>query len=129
MRIIHLHVTIDEPVQLKVFIVVTKRIDQLFCHFQETHEEEELKNSEDGDVQIDVERNPSAWHPRSFHSVRIQLLPSDDREDEEDVGGEGDDLGVDHGDGDPVVAPEQSALGSELTELLRREIINLRVQC
>ena len=61
--------------------------------------------------------------------VAFNLLSAHDGEDEEEVGGEGDDLGVDHRDGDPVVAPEQSALGSELTELLRREIINLRVQC
>ena len=118
--------TIDEPVQLKVFIVVTKRIDQLFCHFQETHEEEELEDGEDGNVQIDVERNPSAWHPCSFHSVWIQLLPPDDGEDEEDVGGEGDDLGVDHGDGDPVIAPEQAALCSEFTKLLEENAVNWR---
>ena len=113
--------TIDEPIQLKVFIVVTKRIDQLFCYFQETHEEEELENGEDGDVEVDVERNSSAWHPSSFHSVWIQLLSPDDGEDEEDVGGQGDHLGVDHGDGDPVVAPEQAALCPEFTKLLEEE--------
>merc|ERR1719367_1743161 len=111
-----LHVTINEPVQLKVFIVIPKRIDQLFCHFQQTHEEEELENGEDGNVQIDVERNPSTWHPLT-NNLRIQLLSADDGEDEEDVGGEGDDLGVDHGDGDPVIAPEQAALCSEFTKL------------
>ena len=53
----------------------------------------------------------------------LNLLSADDGEHEEEVGGEGDDLRVDHGDGDPVVAPEQSTLGSELTKLLPGEII------
>ena len=120
---------IDEPVQFKVLVVVTERVDQLFSHLEQTHEEEELEDGEDGNVEVDVERDPSAGHSAIRHRVRVQLLPADDGEDEEDVGGQGHHLGVDHGDGDPVVAPEQSALGSELTELLRREIINLRVQC
>ena len=51
--------------------------------------------------------------------ISFDLLSADNGEDEEEVGGEGDDLCVDHGDGDPVVAPEQSALGSELTEFLK----------
>ena len=30
-------------------------------------------------------------------------------------------LCVDHGDGDPVVAPEEAALGTELAELLKKK--------
>ena len=33
-------------------------------------------------------------------------------------------LGVDHGDGDPVVAPEQATLGSEFTKLLVNAVIS-----
>ena len=112
---------IDEPVQFKVLVVVTERVDQLFRHLEQTHEEEELEDGEDGNVEVDVERDPSAGHSAIRHRVRVQLLPPDDGEDEEDVGGQGDHLGVDHGDGDPVVAPEQAALCPEFTKLLEEE--------
>ena len=46
--------TINEPVQLKILVIVTKWIDQLFRDFEETHEEEELKDGEDGDVQLSL---------------------------------------------------------------------------
>ena len=118
--------TINEPVQLKILVIVTKWIDQLFRDFEETHEEEELKDSEDGDVQIDVEWNPSTRHTSSFDRIWVQLLSPDDGEDEEDVGGEGDHLGVDHGDRNPVIAPEQAALCSEFTKLLKENAVNWR---
>ena len=118
--------TINEPVQLKILVIVTKWINQLFCDFEETHEEEELKDGEDGDVQIDVQWNPSTRHTSSFDRIWVQLLSPDDGEDEEDVGGEGDDLGVDHGDRNPVIAPEQAALCSEFTKLLEENAVNWR---
>ena len=109
--------SVDQPVQLKVFVVVTKGVDELFGNFEKAHEEEELKNGENGNVEIDVERNPAAWHSLVL-SIWFDLLSADDGEDEEDVGGEGDHLGVDHGYGHPVVAPQQPTLGSEFTKLL-----------
>ena len=118
--------SVYQPIKLEILIVITEGIDQLFSHFQESHVEEELEDGVDRDVEVNIERDTTTGHSRS---VVLYLLPANDGEDEEEVGGEGDDLGVDHGDGDPVVTPEEPALGSELTELLRREIINLRVQC
>ena len=37
-------------------------------------------------------------------------------------------LSVDHGNGDPVVAPEQSALGSELAKLSHDRLHGVRIQ-
>ena len=119
-NVIHLDVSVDQPVELEILIVITEGIDQLFGNFQKSHVEEELEDGVDGDVEVNIERDTTTGHSRG---VVLYLLSANDGEDEEEVGGEGDDLGVDHGDGDPVVAPEQSALGSELTELLPGEII------
>ena len=112
----YLDMSVDQPVELEILIVITEGIDQLFSHFQESHVEEELEDGVDGDVEVNIERDTTTGHSRS---VVLYLLPANDGEDEEEVGGEGDDLCVDHGDGDPVVAPQQPALGTELAKLLR----------
>ena len=43
----NLHVSVQQPIQLKVVIVLTKRIDQGFSNFQPTDKEGELKREED----------------------------------------------------------------------------------
>ena len=114
--------SVYQPIQLEILIVIAEWIDELFCDLQESHVEEELEDGVDRKEEINVEDYPVAGHPL-ISVISLNLLSAHYREDEEEVGGEGDDLRVDHGDGDPVVAPEQPALGSELTELLPGEII------
>ena len=115
-----LHVTVNQPIQLEIFIVITKRVDELLGDLEKAHVEKKLKNCENWNVEIDFDWHPAAWHPLSLlvNAVSFNLLSADDGEDEEKVGGEGDNLGVDHGYGHPVVAPKQPALGSEFTKLL-----------
>ena len=110
--------SVDQPVELEILIVITEGVDKLFRYFQQSHVEEELEDGVDGKEEINVENNPIAGHPL-VSVIAFNLLPADYGEDEEEIGGEGDHLGVDHGDGDPFIAPEQSTLRSELTELLR----------
>ena len=87
---------IDEPVQLEVLVVVTERVDQLFRHLEQTHEEEELEDGEDGNVEVDVDGDPSACHPHVLpivaHTKALDLLTTNEGEDEEEVGGKGDHL-------------------------------------
>jgi hypothetical protein len=116
----YLYVPVDQPVKFKVFVVVSEGIDQLLSYLEETHVEEELQHGEDWDVEVDVQWNSTTWHSLvgASDTITIDLLSPDDGEDEEEVGGEGDHLGVHHRDGHPVVAPEQAALCPEFTKLL-----------
>ena len=115
---------VDEPVELEVLVVVAEGIDQLFGHLEQAHVEEELEDGEDGNVEVDVHGHATGPHEGALlHAVN--LLPADHGEDEENVGGQGDDLGVHHGDGHPVVAPQQPALGSKFAKFLKRENVCL----
>ena len=113
--------SVYQPIQLEILIVITEWIDELLGHFQKSHVEEELENCVDRKVEINVENYSVAGHPL-VSMVALDLLSADNGEDEEEVGGEGDDLCVDHGDGDPVVAPQQPALGTELAKLLGKKM-------
>ena len=101
----YFHMSVNQPVELKIFIIISKRINQLFSNLKQPHVEKELEDGEDGDVKVDVQWQPSTRHPLVL-PIPLELLSADDGEDEEDVGGEGDHLSVDHGYGDPVVAPQ-----------------------
>ena len=125
--------TIDQPVEFKVFIIITKRIYQLFSNLEQTHIEKELENGENGNVEVDVKRNSVAGHSFIL-AVTLKLLPSDDGEDEENVCCQCDylesivlkllylkeilHLCVDHGNRDPVIAPQEAAFGAELAKFL-----------
>lgn len=50
----HLNITVDEPINFKVIIVLTKGVDEGLCHLQPAHVEEELQYGEDGEVEINV---------------------------------------------------------------------------
>ena len=115
-----LHMTVNQPVQLEIFIIVTKGVDELFGDLEKAHVEEKLKNGENGNVEINFNWHPATWHPLSLlvYTESFDLLSANDGEDEEEVGGEGDHLSVHHRYGHPVVAPQQPALGSEFTKLL-----------
>ena len=82
---------VNKPIELKIFIVISEGIDQLFSNLQQAHVEEELEDSEDRDVEIDIQWDSTTWHPFIF-SISFQFLSSNDGEDEEDVGGQCDDL-------------------------------------
>ena len=56
-----------------------------------------LKNSEDGNVEINIYGYPAAAHGL-VHVEAVDLLPADDGEDEEHVGGQGHDLHTHHKD-------------------------------
>ena len=113
--------SVNQPVQLEVLVVVPEGIDQLLGHLQQPHVEEELEDGVHGEVEVNIQHHPAAGHPL-VPLVTLYLLPTHDGEDKEEVGGEGDHLGVDHGDGDPVVAPQQPALGTELAKLLEKKM-------
>ena len=87
-----------QPVKFKVFVVVSKGVDQLLSHLEEAHVEEELEDGEDGDVEVDVDGNPPAGHPHVLpvvaHPKALNLLSTDEGEDEEEVGGKGDHLRI-----------------------------------
>ena len=46
--------SVNQPVELKIFIIISKRIDQLLGNLEQSHVEEELEDSEDGDVKVDI---------------------------------------------------------------------------
>ena len=84
---------IYEPVQLEVLVVVAEGIDQLLGHLEQAHVEEELEDGEDGNVEVDVDGDPSARHPHVLpivaHTKALDLLTTNEGEDEEEVGGKG----------------------------------------
>ena len=87
-----------QPVQLEVLVVVAEGIDQLLGHLEQAHVEEELEDGEDGNVEVDVDGDPSARHPHVLpivaHTIALDLLTTNEGEDEEEVGGKGDHLGM-----------------------------------
>ena len=97
--------SVYQPIKLEILIVITEWIDELLSHFEQSHVEEELEDCVDREVEINVQNYSVARHPL-FSMISLDLLSADNGEDEEEVGGESDDLCVDHGDGDPIVAPE-----------------------
>ena len=101
----YLDMSVYQPIQLKILVIITEGVDQLLCNLQQSHVEEELEDRVDGKKEINVQHYSIAGHSL-VSMISLNLLPSHYGEDEEEVGGEGDDLGVDHGDGDPVIAPQ-----------------------
>ena len=83
--------SIYQPVELEVFVVVSEGVDQLLGDLQQPHVEEELEHREDRDVEINVQGDPAAAHGL-VHVESVDLLSADDGEDEEDVGRQGDHL-------------------------------------
>ena len=77
---------------------------ELNSYLEQTHVEEELKDGINWNVQVDVHGHAAGPHVLALFEG-IDLLPANHREDEEQVRGQCHDLGVDHGDGDPIVAP------------------------
>ena len=96
--LLHLHMSVYQPVQLKVLVVVPKGVDELLGDLEEAHVEEELEDGEDGDVEVDVDGNPATGHPHILpavaHTEALDLLAPDQGEDEEEVGGKGDHLRI-----------------------------------
>ena len=96
--LLHLHMSVYQPVQLKVLVVVPKGVDELLGDLEEAHVEEELEDGEDGDVEVDVDGNPATGHPHILpavaHTEALDLLATDQGEDEEEVGGKGDHLRI-----------------------------------
>ena len=90
--------SVYQPVKFKVFVVVPEGVDQLLGDLEEAHVEEELEDGEDGDVEVDVDGNPSAGHPHILpvvpHTKALDLLATDEGEDEEEVGSKGDHLRI-----------------------------------
>ncbi len=87
----YLHVPVDQPVELEVFIVIAKGIDELFCDLEQAHVKEELEHGVNWNVEVNVHRHPTAPHVLAlFQSV--DLLPTNHGEDEEDISGQGHDL-------------------------------------
>ena len=90
--------SVYQPVEFKVFVVVAEGVDQLLGDLEEAHVEEELEDGEDGDVEVDVDGNSPAGHPHVFTVVSntkaLNLLSTDEGEDEEEVGGKGDHLRI-----------------------------------
>ena len=82
-----------QPVQLEVLVVVAEGIDQLLGHLEQAHVEEELEDGEDGNVEVDVDGDSSARHPHVLpivaHTKALDLLTTNEGEDEEEVGGKG----------------------------------------
>ena len=89
--------SVYQPVEFKVFVVVPEWVDQLLGDLEEAHVEEELEDGEDGDVEVDVDGNSAAGHPHILpvsHTKALNLLAADEGEDEEEVGGKSDHLRI-----------------------------------
>ena len=89
--------SVYQPVEFKVFVVVPEGVDQLLCDLEEAHVEEELEDGEDGDVEVDVDGNSPAGHPHILpvsHTKALNLLAANEGEDEEEVGGKSDHLRI-----------------------------------
>lgn len=48
----YLHVSIDQVVELKVIVILAKRVDQSFGNFEPSDVKSELKDKKDGHVQV-----------------------------------------------------------------------------
>ena len=84
-------------------------------YLEQTHVEEELKDGVNWNVEVDVHGHTSGPHVLAFLEG-IDFLAANYSEDEEKVGGQCHDLGVNHGNGHPIVAPQQTTLGPELAK-------------
>ena len=82
---------IYEPIKLKIFVVVTKWIDELFSYFEQAHIEEELEDSVNWNVEVNFKHNPATAHMVS-RGDSYDSLSSNDGEDEEYIGGQGNNL-------------------------------------
>ena len=80
----YLHVAIDQPIELEIFVIVSKRVNELFCDFEQTHVKEELKDGIDWNVEIDVHGYTTAPHGLTFFQG-INLLPTDHAKNKEHI--------------------------------------------
>lgn len=106
--------TIDQPVQLEVLVVVPEGIYQLFGHLQQSHKEEELQNRENGHVFV--------YFQLELLFDAFDVLPADQRDRKKTVSGECHNLGVHQWDRHPVVAPQETAFSPEFVKLLQIEL-------
>ena len=95
--LLHLHMSVYQPVEFKVFVVVPEGVDKLLCNLEESHEEEKLENSENWEVEVNVDRVSVGWvseGPSAFKQgvLIIQLLAANQAKYEEEVGSQGDHL-------------------------------------
>ena len=88
---IYLHMPVNQPIELEVFVVVTERVDELFCDFEQTHVKEKLEDGIDWNVEVNVHGHSPAPHVLALFDG-VALLPSDDGEYEKDISSQGDDL-------------------------------------
>ena len=89
----NLHMPVDQPVELEIFIIITERIDELFCDLEQTHVKEELKDGIDWNVKVNVQRHSPTPHVVALFDG-VALLSTDYSEYEKDISGQGDDLYV-----------------------------------
>ena len=82
---------VNQPIELEVFVVVTERVDELFCDFEQTHVKEKLEDGIDWNVEVNVHGHSPAPHVLALFDG-VALLPSDDGEYEKDISSQGDDL-------------------------------------
>ena len=59
---IYLHMPVNQPIELEVFVVVTERVDELFCDFEQTHVKEKLEDGIDWNVEVNVHGHSPAPH-------------------------------------------------------------------
>lgn len=109
--------TIDQPVQLEILVVVAERIYQLLGYLQQPHKEEELQNREN--------RHVFVYLQLELLLDALDILPADQGDREETVSGECHHLGVHQRDRHPVVAPQEAAFRPKLIEFLRIRSIDL----
>ena len=88
-----LHVPVHQPIELEVFIVVTKGIDELFRDFEQTHVKEKLEDGIDWNVKVNVHGHSPTPHVVALFDG-VALLSTDYSEYEKDISGQGDDLCV-----------------------------------
>lgn len=91
-----LEVPVNDPVSLKVVIVLSKRVYELLCYLQPSRVEEELQQGEDGDVKIKVVAGMTLGG--------VKKLPTNQTSEEEGVNSKSNNLSINEGDADPVVA-------------------------
>lgn len=80
--------TIDDPVELKVFVVIAERVDELLGNFQQSHVEEVLNDGECRNVEVELELPVDDW------IVGLHVLAAEQRRREKGVRGQRDDLSV-----------------------------------
>ena len=84
---------VHQPIELEVFIVVTKGIDELFRDFEQTHVKEKLEDGIDWNVKVNVHGHSPTPHVVALFDG-VALLSTDYSEYEKDISGQGDDLCV-----------------------------------